>query len=76
MCVDVNDNESMMLDAIHFFVETLDSFFGNVQEVDIIFGFHYTYIMLDEIILAGEFVESPRVNPIQSLVDQREATVA
>ena len=76
MCVDVNDNESMMLDAIHFYVETLDAFFGNVREVDIIFGFHYAYMLLDEIILAGEFVESSRVNPIQSLVDQREAIVS
>ena len=33
-------------------------------------------MLLDEIILAGEFVEGSRVNPIQSLVDQREAIVA
>lgn len=76
MCVDVNDNESMVLDAIHFYVETLDAFFGNVREVDIIFGFHYAYMLLDEIILAGEFVESSRINPIQSLVDQRDAIAA
>lgn len=73
MCVDVNDNESMMLDAIHFYVETLDNFWGNVREVDIIFGFHYAYMLLDEIILAGEFVESSRHNPIHSLCEQREA---
>lgn len=76
MCVDVNDNESMTLDIIHFYVETLDQFFGNVREVDIIFGFHYAYMLLDEIILAGEFVESSRMNPIQSLVEQRDAIVA
>jgi AP-1 complex subunit sigma 1/2 len=44
-----------MLDTIHFYVETLDSYFGNVREVDNILGFHYSYVFLDEIILAGEF---------------------
>lgn len=71
--VDINDNESMVLDVIHFFVETLDAYFGNVREVDLIFGFHYAYLILDELILAGEFVESSRFLPIQSIVTQRDA---
>ena len=73
---DANDNEIFVLDLIQFFVEALDQFFGNACEIDIIFSFYYVYMLLDEIILAGEFVESSRVNPIQSLVEQREAIVA
>ena len=30
VCVDANDNELAYLEAIHFFVEVLDAFFGNV----------------------------------------------
>jgi hypothetical protein len=28
------------LEAIHFFVEVLDSFFGNVCELDLVFNFY------------------------------------
>ena len=39
VCVDANDNELSYLEAIHFFVEVLDSFFGNVCELDLVFNF-------------------------------------
>ncbi|KAH7555782.1 hypothetical protein BM1_06308 [Bipolaris maydis] len=37
--VDTNDNELAYLEAIHFFVEVLDAFFGNVCELDLVFNF-------------------------------------
>lgn len=37
-CVDTNDNELGYLEAIHFFVEILDSFFKNVCELDLVFN--------------------------------------
>ena len=40
LCVDANDNELAYLEAIHFFVEVLDSFFGNVCELDLVFNFY------------------------------------
>ena len=40
VCVDANDNELAYLEAIHFFVEVLDSFFGNVCELDLVFNFY------------------------------------
>lgn len=40
VCVDNDDNELAYLEAVHFFVEVLDSFFGNVCELDIVFGFY------------------------------------
>lgn len=38
-CIDANDNELAYLEIIHFFVEALDSFFGNVCELDLVFNF-------------------------------------
>ncbi|KAI5299450.1 AP-2 complex subunit sigma, partial [Ascosphaera atra] len=40
VCVDANDNELAYLEAIHFFVEVLDHFFGNVCELDLVFNFY------------------------------------
>lgn len=40
VCVDANDNELAYLEAVHFFVEVLDSFFGNVCELDLVFNFY------------------------------------
>ncbi|RKF75173.1 AP-2 complex subunit sigma [Golovinomyces cichoracearum] len=73
-CVDANDNELAYLEALHFFVEVLDSFFGNVCELDLVFNFYksydrllYTslkseelsvYAILDEVFLAGEIEET------------------
>ena len=39
-CVDQSDNELIVLDIIHHFVEVLDRYFSNVCELDLIFNFH------------------------------------
>ncbi|KAL2889670.1 AP-2 complex subunit sigma [Ceratocystis lukuohia] len=59
-CVDTNDNELAYLEAIHFFVEVLDSFFGNVCELDLVFNFYKVYAILDEVFLAGEIEETSK----------------
>jgi AP-1 complex subunit sigma 1/2 len=51
--VDKEDNELITLESIHFYVEVLDRYFGNVCELDIIFNFHKAYYLLDEMILSG-----------------------
>jgi len=45
-CVDTNDNELAYLEAIHFFVEVLDAFFGNVCELDLVFNFYKVNFLL------------------------------
>ncbi|KAF7345714.1 AP complex subunit sigma [Mycena venus] len=40
VCVDANDNELAYLEAIHFFVEVLDNYFENVNELDLVFNFY------------------------------------
>ncbi|KAL9094833.1 MAG: hypothetical protein Q9165_002782 [Trypethelium subeluteriae] len=59
-CVDANDNELAYLEAIHFFVEVLDAFFGNVCELDLVFNFYKVYAILDEVFLAGEIEETSK----------------
>ena len=58
--VDVNDNELLLMETIHLFVELLDTYFGNVCELDIIFHFNKVYAALDEYILAGEVSETSK----------------
>ena len=53
-CISRDDNELIALETLHFYVETLDRYFGNVCELDIIFNFHKAYYLLDEMLLAGE----------------------
>ena len=58
----VNDsvNDLLILEKIHFFVEILDKYFGNVCELDIIFNFHKAYYLLDEVILNGQIQETSK----------------
>eukprot|EP00764_Aduncisulcus_paluster_P011600 gnl/Carplike_NY0171/4540_a6176_392.p1 GENE.gnl/Carplike_NY0171/4540_a6176_392~~gnl/Carplike_NY0171/4540_a6176_392.p1 ORF type:complete len:142 (+),score=14.44 gnl/Carplike_NY0171/4540_a6176_392:45-470(+) len=58
MAIDPDDNELAYLESIHLFVETMDKYFGNVRELDLIFQFHKVYAILDEMFLAGEIMES------------------
>jgi hypothetical protein len=41
-------------------VETLDAYFGNVCELDIVFNFQQVYRMLDELISGGEVLETSK----------------
>ncbi|KAI0335433.1 Adaptor protein complex sigma subunit [Cubamyces sp. BRFM 1775] len=54
------DNELVVLEVIHRFVEVLDRYFGNVCELDLIFNFQKAYAILDELIIAGELQESSK----------------
>jgi len=67
LCVDINDNELTHLELIHLFVETMDQYFGNVCELDIVFNFHKVYGILDEIILGGEIMETSKNTIISTM---------
>lgn len=60
MCIEPEDNEMFYLEAIHLFVEVLDTFFGSVCELDIVFHFNNVYAALDEMFLAGELEETSK----------------
>ncbi|KAH3902838.1 probable AP-2 complex subunit sigma [Saccharomycodes ludwigii] len=59
--VDLADEDELLyLTNIHFLVEVLDQFFGNVCELDIVFNFYKVYMCIDEIFQAGEIVETDK----------------
>ncbi|ONK76081.1 uncharacterized protein A4U43_C03F23680 [Asparagus officinalis] len=55
---DSSENELAMLDLIQVFVETLDRCFKNVCELDVVYNFNKMHAILDEIILAGQVLET------------------
>ena len=69
---DPGDNELVTLETIHQFVETLDKYFGNVCELDLIFNFHKAYYILDEVLVGGELQE-PSKKLIGRLVAEADA---
>ena len=69
VCVDVSDNELAYLEAIHLFVETLDKYFGNVCELDLVFNFPKVYVLLDEYMTGGEILET---SPMMMLARMEE----
>ncbi|KAJ7624597.1 clathrin coat assembly protein ap17 [Roridomyces roridus] len=71
VCVDANDNELAYLEAIHFFVEVLDTFFDNVCELDLVFNFYKVYAIVDEIFLAGE-IEATSKDVILARLEELE----
>jgi Clathrin adaptor complex small chain len=42
------------------FLQILDHYFGNVCELDLVFGFHKVYCILDEFIIGGEVQETSK----------------
>ncbi len=68
--VDKDDNELLILEIIHFFVEVLDKYFNNVCELDLIFNFHKVYYILDEILMAGHIQESSKKVVLKAVAGQ------
>lgn len=64
-CVDKDDNELILLEQIHLFVEVLDRYFGNVCELDIIFNFHKAYYILDEMFIGGHLQETSKAEVLR-----------
>ena len=64
-CVDKEDNELIILEQIHLFVEVLDRYFGNVCELDIIFNFHKAYYILDELFIGGHLQETSKAEVLR-----------
>merc|ERR1712154_31552 len=60
LCIEDGDNEILAMELIHQYVEVLDSYFGNVCELDLIFNFDKAHYMLDELILAGSGQETSK----------------
>lgn len=70
--VDSLDNGLLALEIIHRYVEQMDKLYGNVCELDIIFGFSKAYHILDELILNGYVIESSKREVVKKVTQQDE----
>jgi len=70
--IDKADNPLITLDLIHLWVEVLDTYFGSVCELDIVYNFHRAYFILDELILGGHHQEPQKSVILGSVVKQDE----
>lgn len=70
--IEKEDNELIVLDVIHHFVEILDRYFGNVCELDLIFNFHQAYFILEELVIGGHIMESSK-KQVLKMIQQNDA---
>lgn len=65
-----DESELSILELIHCLVETLDKYFENVCELDIMFNLERAHLILDEIIMCKQIVECNKkhiLRPIRML---------
>ncbi|KAH7648250.1 clathrin assembly [Cryptosporidium bovis] len=68
MGLDVSEkNELAYLELIHFIVETLDKYFENVCELDIMFNLDKTHIIIEDIIMCGSVSETSKSNILEHM---------
>ncbi|KAF0989552.1 hypothetical protein HZS_4773 [Henneguya salminicola] len=61
LAVDKDDNELYYLEVIHRLVEVMDSYFGSVCELDIVYNFEKAQFVLDELLMGGELLETDKL---------------
>ena len=68
--MDNNDhvNELAYLEFIHNLVETMDKYFENVCELDIMFNIEKAHFILDEMVMAGYITENNKPNILNTVI--------
>lgn len=56
--IDSDDNELVILEAIHRYVELMDRSYVSVCELDIVFNFQLAYTIIDEFVIGGDVLET------------------
>ena len=57
-----------MLEFIHNLVETLDKYFENVCELDIMFNIEKAHFIIDEMIMSGYITETNKSNILAPVI--------
>lgn len=57
-----------MLEFIHNLVETLDKYFSNVCELDIMFNIEKAHFIVDEMIMGGYIVDCNKANVLNPVI--------
>ena len=67
-------NELSLLELIHNIVETLDKYFENVCELDIMFNIEKAHFIVDEFLMNGCLVDANRTNILSpiTLIDKQK----
>ena len=65
----LSQNELSFLEFIHNLVETLDKYFENVCELDLIFHSDRVHYILDEIVMAGMVLDTNINNVLKATRD-------
>jgi len=66
--IDFEINELALLEFIHNMVETLDKYFENVCELDIMFNIEKAHFIIDEMVMSGYIVETNKTNILNPVV--------
>ena len=56
------------MEFIHNMVETLDKYFENVCELDIMFNIEKAHFIIDEMVMNGHIVETNKTNILNPVV--------
>jgi AP-4 complex subunit sigma-1 len=72
--VEKKTNELGVLELIHNLVETMDKYFENVCELDIMFNIEKAHFILDEMIVDGHVMETNKKNLLRPIrqMDKQE----
>ena len=62
------ENELGVLEFIHCLVETLDKYFENVCELDIMFNLEKAHFILNEMVMNGHIIETNKANALRPVV--------
>mmetsp|Transcript_97128 Transcript_97128/g.259498 ORF Transcript_97128/g.259498 Transcript_97128/m.259498 type:complete len:146 (+) Transcript_97128:39-476(+) len=65
---DDTENELAYLEFIHNLVETLDKYFENVCELDIMFNLEKAHFILDEMVMDGAIVDTNKANVLNPIL--------
>ena len=65
---DEDVNELSFLEFIHNLVETLDKYFENVCELDIMFNIEKAHFIIDEMVMSGHITESNKANILNPVI--------
>ena len=68
--IDNDDNELIVLEIIHRYVDLLDKYFRNVCELDVIFQYEKAYYILDELVLGGYIQETSKKTVLRAIAAQ------
>lgn len=60
ICIDYQDNELQYLEFLQLFVEILNTYFGNVSELNFVYQSQEIYVILNELIIGGYICETSK----------------